>query len=288
METITYLIANYNNEKYIPDCMESILRQNSKNWKCLICDDASTDSSVLLFKTYLNNKNIELIINEKNMGYTKTLKKLIDKADTDIVGIVDPDDAIYPEATEYVLNVYNKNNDAGFVYSTLDIYDENFSRFIVENGGKIEEGKTSLESGFVSHLKTFRKKYYYKTSGYDEKFLYCEDRDLVHKMEEVTELIFIDKPLYKYRLRPNSASNDVKNQSVMLSNYFNAVVEALNRRNITGFERIFYLIHFKIVFIKQNVKYPKIIRNISKKLERGGNFLDRVFKIRSGGDLRRQ
>jgi len=286
MEKITYLVANYNNEKYIPDCMESILKQNSKNWKCVICDDASTDGSVSLLKTYLN-EDIKLIINEKNLGYTKTLIKLIENAETDIIGIVDPDDAIYPDATECILNVYKKYKDAGFVYSKMNKFDEKLSKLFSQIGAEIKKGKTSLESGSVSQIKTFRKKYYYKTRGYNEQFLYCEDRDLIYKMDEVTELIYIDKTLYKYRFLENSASHDIKNRTTMINNHFNAVVEALDRRKINGFERFFYILHFRLKFIGRNIHFPKLIRIISNVLMRLMNIIDKVFKIRSGGELLR-
>lgn len=286
MESITYLLPNYNNEKYISDCMESILNQNSTRWKCIICDDASTDKSVLLFKKYLN-PNVKLIVNEKNIGCINTLIKLIENAETDIVGIVDPDDALYPEATEFVMAVYSKNKNAGFVYSKSDIFDEKLSKFIFQDGSEIKKGKTSLESGFVSHLKTFRKKYYYKTKGLDEKYLYCEDRDLVYKMEEVTELIFIDKPLYKYRLLKSSASHDLKNRSIMLRNHFKSFIEALNRRNIKGFEMFFYKMHFYSIYFSRNTNYPRFVRKISKIFRHFLNFIDRIFNIRSGGELLR-
>lgn len=286
MEKITYLIANYNNEKYLPECMDSILKQDCTKWECIICDDASTDNSISAIKPYLSSK-IKLKENEQNIGYIKTLKKLIEVAETDIVGILDPDDALYPEATENVMSVYKKNKDAGFVYSKFHIYDENFENNIRESGLKIKPGKTSLESGFVSHIKTFRKKIYCKTKGYDERFLYCEDRDLIYKMEEVTELIFIDKPLYKYRLNNKSASNDLKNRSIMLRNHYTAVVEALNRRNIHGIERFVYILNFYFFSVYKNTKYPYPIRQMSKILGQMIKVIDNKTNIRSGGKFQR-
>jgi hypothetical protein len=57
-----------------------------------------------------------------------------------------------------------------------------------------------LETGYVSRLKTFRRGAYAQTAGYDPTLLYVEDRDLVYKVEEVTALDFLDRPLYHYVL----------------------------------------------------------------------------------------
>jgi hypothetical protein len=57
-----------------------------------------------------------------------------------------------------------------------------------------------LETGYVSRLKTFRRGAYAQTAGYDPTLLYVEDRDLVYKVEEVTALDFLDRPLCHYVL----------------------------------------------------------------------------------------
>jgi len=108
MEIITYLVANYNNEKYITECIDSIIKQECSQWECIICDNASTDSSLNVIRPYLGSK-IKLITNSQKLGYTNTLKKLIKTAETDIVAIIDPDDALCLDATESVLEVYKEN-----------------------------------------------------------------------------------------------------------------------------------------------------------------------------------
>ena len=91
---ITYLVANYNNGKYIRECLDSLHAQSSSAWHCLIGDDNSTDDSLNVIKSCLNEK-IEVIENHENLGKSRTLARLVDQASTDIVGILDPDDALY-------------------------------------------------------------------------------------------------------------------------------------------------------------------------------------------------
>ena len=39
METITYLVANYNNARYVEDCLVSLKNQTCERWRCIVCDD---------------------------------------------------------------------------------------------------------------------------------------------------------------------------------------------------------------------------------------------------------
>jgi hypothetical protein len=64
----------------------------------------------------------------------------------------------------------------------------------------IPQGKTNLHRSRVSHLKTFRKRVYEKTEGYDESILYAEDKDLTYKMEEVGSVLRHANPALSYTI----------------------------------------------------------------------------------------
>jgi len=60
---ISILMANYNNDKYISEAIESVVNQTYQNWELIIIDDSSTDSSVKLINKFLNNKKIKFYKN---------------------------------------------------------------------------------------------------------------------------------------------------------------------------------------------------------------------------------
>jgi len=233
MEKITYLVANYNNSTYIQECIDSLKEQTSDQWLCIICDDGSNDNSIETITTSLSSK-ISLIKNKENIGYTDTLKRLIESSRTDIVAILDSDDAIEPSTTEEVLSAYKENPECGFIYSNYQAFDQTLKNK-KGNGACREKAKnrTALTHGFVSHLKTFKRSSYNKTTKYDSDMQYSEDRDLCYKMEEVTEFHFIEKRLYRYRDAPNSQSKG-KKFKIGIKNHIQARKNALKRRNIKG------------------------------------------------------
>jgi len=239
-EKITYLVANYNCARYIKDCIQSVHDQTDTNWLCIVADDASTDHSIEVIRPYMNSK-IRLIRILENRGYIQTLIRLIDESSTDIVGILDADDALYPEATDCILEAYRHNPDTGFIYSNCLRFDEELRIPTGKVGSsRLPPHKTLLQAGFVCAIKTFRKSYYEKTEGLDASLLYAEDRDLVYKLEEVTRPVFIDRPLYKYRVVPNSQSRDPMKREIGLRNHLQARRNALRRRHIEGVTRMYY------------------------------------------------
>lgn len=62
MSFFKVIIPNYNSEKFIKKCLDSILNQTFKDFEVVIVDDMSTDNSVNLIKEY-NDKRIHLVIN---------------------------------------------------------------------------------------------------------------------------------------------------------------------------------------------------------------------------------
>lgn len=239
---MTYLLANYNNGKYIGDCIASLHAQTNPHWHALIADDHSTDDSLARIQPLLGDK-VHLLTNRQNMGYTRTLMRLLEHTTTDIVGILDPDDALYPNATETILQTYAQQPTVGFVYSNYSFYNADLTR----NTGlgfsrPIPPTQTSLTDGFVGHLKTFRRSVYAQTAGWDPTMLYAEDRDLVYKMEEVTALAFVDQALYCYRNLPHSQSHDAQKQRIGAKNHYRAYRNALARRGISGRAKVGYLL----------------------------------------------
>ncbi|MEW5917941.1 MAG: glycosyltransferase family 2 protein [Gemmatimonadota bacterium] len=247
---MTYLVANYNNGRYFGDVLASLEVQTDSRWRCLICDDASTDGSLAFVETRMRSSSaqerIRLLRNERNLGYAGTLKKLLAHAETDIVAILDADDALMPRATEMILQAYAQDPGAAFVYSKHADLDAALGSVQCVRGERVPEGSTSLTRGFVGHLWSFRRSLYDRTAGWDETMLYCEDRDLIYKLEELARPVFVDAVLYKRRVLPTSQSNDPAKRYKGKVNHIRARKNALCRRGIGGMRYCLTLLSYYV------------------------------------------
>lgn len=94
---VSIIIPCYNHEKFLDDCITSILRQDYENIEVLICDDYSIDGSFEKIKLYEDRmqrrfKRVVIMQNDINQGVTKNLNKMLLKAKGEFIKIIASDD----------------------------------------------------------------------------------------------------------------------------------------------------------------------------------------------------
>lgn len=100
---VTILMATYNGEKYIYDQIESIINQTFTNWKLLIRDDGSTDSTIKILEKFENQDSRIIIIRDEvgNLGQCLNFNELMKNVKLDsYVMFADQDDVWLPTKVE--------------------------------------------------------------------------------------------------------------------------------------------------------------------------------------------
>jgi glycosyltransferase involved in cell wall biosynthesis len=143
--------------------------------------------------------------------------------------MLDSDDCLLPRAVEKMYTSHIENPGCGLIYSQFVACHEDLSPRQMGYCAEIPVGETDLDASMVSHFKTFKTRDYLKTSGYDEQIVYAEDKDIIMKMEEVTQLKFVDECLYVYRELPNSQCHGPK-ESISKQSWERAKENARRRR----------------------------------------------------------
>lgn len=224
------LIANYNNGRYLQEAIDSVLSQTYTNWEIILVDDNSTDNSQEIYKKYEKDPRFHIYYNEENKGCGYTKRRCAELAKGELCGFLDPDDKLLSDALEIMVEAHQEHPNCSLAYSTLFLWDDASGvTKVLEDVGTMENGEDFLISSkrIVSHFAVFKKSFYEKTIGIDETLTSAVDFDLYVKMEEVGDLLFINKPLYFYRQgNVNSismGSKDLKNKA-----YSNRVKASLN------------------------------------------------------------
>jgi len=107
---ISVIVPLYNYEKYIVDCIRSILAQTYTAFELIIVDDCSTDSSFKLARQFKSDKHVQILQTPKNMGYSSAKNYGIRASSGDIITLLDADDMFPPwslEVREEALRVHN-------------------------------------------------------------------------------------------------------------------------------------------------------------------------------------
>ena len=105
---ISILVPIYNVEKYLRQCLDSLVNQTLKDIEIICLNDGSTDSSPDMIKEYAKNDSRIIIVNQKNSGYGDSMNKGLKKASGEYIGIVESDDFIELNAFERLYGLAKK------------------------------------------------------------------------------------------------------------------------------------------------------------------------------------
>lgn len=109
METISIIIPVYNVEKYILDCLNSVINQTYSNIECLLIDDKSPDNSIAIAKEFIKRYNgnikFKIISHKTNQGLSAARNTGIKHSIGTYLYFLDSDDEIFPNTIEELYKI---------------------------------------------------------------------------------------------------------------------------------------------------------------------------------------
>lgn len=202
------LIANYNNGRYLFDCFKSIFNQTYTNWEVVFVDDGSTDNSMNLIQSLSeSDSRIKYFKNNTNHGCGFTKNRCIALSNGKICGFLDPEDTITKDAIEIMVRNHLENPESSLIFSSY--YECNSHLIPIKTKRPIlteDKLASQLIIKNISHFATFKRQAYDKTQGINTKLKRAVDQDLYLKLEETGQVLYIDSPLYYYRLHEGGIS----------------------------------------------------------------------------------
>lgn len=192
---ISVIIPNYNNEKYIAACLDSILGQSLLPDEIIVVDDCSTDGSTGIIKEYSSQYEIiHPIFLDKNGGVSNARNVGLDYATQKYVTFIDADDIYYnPDKLKNEMELiayWNKRGKKILSYSVTHLIDES-GESLEKYGffdGDLIEGDARLELLLMSKMNRVPRDYLIEKSAiidcgaYNFYKNYYEDLDLLFRI----------------------------------------------------------------------------------------------------------
>ena len=110
MPKVSILVPVYNVERYLRECLDSLINQTLKDIEIICINDGSTDNSLEILKEYAQNDKRIKIIDKQNTGYGASMNIGLDNAQGEYIGIVEPDDFVKNTMFEDLYALADKNN----------------------------------------------------------------------------------------------------------------------------------------------------------------------------------
>lgn len=110
MKLVSIALATWNGEKFLPQQLESILRQTHTNLEIIICDDGSSDKTVHIIESFMrNDPRVHLFQNETPLGVLKNFEKAIALCSGEYIALSDQDDIWVHDKIELMLNALDES-----------------------------------------------------------------------------------------------------------------------------------------------------------------------------------
>lgn len=223
---VSVCVVTYNQEKYIAECIESIVNQDCNfTYEIIISDDASDDSTHNIIKKY-QAKYPELIfpiLRSTNVGATKNILESYKKARGKYIAHMDGDDVFYPEKLKVQVGLLEENLDCFISSHAVNKIDSNSKDIFKDSGVNISGIKDyfyllQTPSFFAHSSKMFRNTL--ESSWYDQikSEIYDFELHLLHAKNG--NIIHTSDILGAYRINTGLSSKGKKVNKNMVSAKF--------------------------------------------------------------------
>lgn len=221
MAEISIIVAVYNVEKYLRQCLDSLINQTFKDIEIICVNDGSTDNSLDILKEYQAKDNRIKIIEQENQGPGVARNKALDAAEGKYVMVVDPDDWLELEACQVAYEQIEKNGNDLVIFgfkeyreSTGEIK-ENPNQFKIYNDvldktdiNLCNSGIDFFQNGY-SWGKLYNKDFLKDNNIRFLPFYFSEDLPFIQiVLISSNNISILDQPFYIYRIRKDSASSN--------------------------------------------------------------------------------
>lgn len=211
--SISILIATYNQAQYLPQCLDSLLRQTYRDIEILCVDDGSTDDTWQVLQKYQDkDARISTWRQPSNQGQAKARNLALSHSTGDIVMFLDSDDWLADNATEIVADAFTKYTQADCILLNL--------RYVFADGTEKPYTHPSFE--VMSGKDAFRKSLTWQIHGvyatrgnlhrahpYDDTCRHYSDDNTTRIHYYLSKEVRCCEATYYYRQNPQSVSHCV-------------------------------------------------------------------------------
>ena len=120
---VSIIVNCFNGEKYLNQCIQSIINQTYKNFEIIFWDNNSTDESQKIVSQFVD-KRIKVFKTNEKLDLGASRNKAIQKSLGDLITFLDVDDWYLPEKINLQVKIFEKKKDVGLVFTNYYHYNE--------------------------------------------------------------------------------------------------------------------------------------------------------------------
>jgi glycosyltransferase involved in cell wall biosynthesis len=195
------IVPTYNQAGYLPEALESLLRQSNGNWEAVVVNDGSTDNTGDVVNSYILKDSRIRVINKTNGGVASALNEGIKKARGQWICWLSSDDMFEPDKLEIHAQAIKDNPDIRFFHTNYFVFDEvlGSKRVLVDDPGDFVaplefQVLHFFDRNCVNGISVAVHREVFEQVGFfNESYKYGQDFDMWLRINARYRSLFIDK-----------------------------------------------------------------------------------------------
>ena len=215
---ISVIVPVYNVEKYISQCLESIINQSYQDLEIIVVDDGSTDNSGTICDEFAEKDKRIIVYHTENHGLSAARNYGIDHLQGEWLMFVDSDDWVSPKFCERAYEVARKNNADLVIFQKENTKENGIiqrkKRYKITDSANLITCEEAIDGGSVYAWNKMYKRELFSDIRYPEDHVF-EDIAVTHKLiYKAKRIVSISDILIFHRIRKNSISQTKDKQSM--------------------------------------------------------------------------
>jgi glycosyltransferase involved in cell wall biosynthesis len=257
---VTAIVASYNHSRFLPSRIESLLKQTYSNIEVLVIDDCSPDNSKEVLQSYLDQKNYQLVLRERNGGWVQVSNQGFELSQGEYILFANCDDSCDPLMIAALVDALESQPNAGVAFcrslmvdelgkelgDDFQIREKSFRQHCLQDAyidGKLMS-RFLMHSCVIPNLSAalIRKSCLDEVGLFSNDYKACSDWDLFFRIANIYGFAYVARPLNFFRQHGKTIRSATKGR-VTYDEFFSVLLPKIKNSNFSLFERISFRLH---------------------------------------------
>ncbi|MBT8574536.1 glycosyltransferase [Polynucleobacter paneuropaeus] len=257
---VTAIVASYNHSRFLPSRIESLLKQTYSDIEVLVIDDYSSDSSPEILKSYLGQKNYQLVLREQNGGWVKVSNQGFELSRGEYILFANCDDDCDTLMVDSLVDALEAHPKAAVAFcrslmvdevgkelgDDFQIREDSFRRHCAQDNyidGKLMS-RFLMHSCVIPNLSAalIRKSCLNEVGLFSSEYKACSDWDLFFRIAKNYDFAYVAQPLNFFRQHGKTIRSATKGR-ITYDEFFSVLLPKINNSDFSLFERISFRFH---------------------------------------------
>ena len=199
---VSVVLPTYNQARFLPQALDSILKQTWRDYELIVVNDGSTDETPQILNAYQERHGFT-VVHQENQKLPRALNNGFRRARGEYLTWTASDNVLLPNMLEVLVDALANNPHVGLVYADWEVIDEEGEPVGVTRTFDFDR-HLLMRINYINACFLYRRACQNAVGLYDPDFIYAEDWEYWWRISGSFEIKRVPEVLYQYRIHGSS------------------------------------------------------------------------------------